>query len=88
MFFGRDQGGEDRITVSAGDALQFAEFRLAGVDVNGVGLLEQLGTISPRLATGSLFRIIDLLQRINHFKISRSLAATLLALVEETQGLF
>lgn len=75
------------ITLSAGDARHFEEFGLVGVD--GVGFLEQLGSILPaRLAMGSLLRIIDLLQRINHFRISKRLAETLLAVVEETQSLF
>lgn len=75
------------VTLTAGDARQFEEFGLAGVD--GVGFLEQLGSILPgRLAMGSLLRVIDLLQRINHFRISQRLAETLLAVVEETQGLF
>lgn len=78
----------DSIVISVADHLQFAELDLQGID--GVGaFLEQMGGLQPsRLATGSLFRIIDLLQRINHWKISQSLASTLLALVEETQDLF
>ncbi|KAJ6126587.1 hypothetical protein N7523_002199 [Penicillium sp. IBT 18751x] len=76
------------ITLAATDTLQFAELRLPGVD--GVGIfLEQVGGLQPRrLAMGSLFRVIDLLQRISHWKISQSLASTLLALVEETQDVF
>lgn len=79
--------GSTPVSLSADDARHFEELHLPGVD--GIGILEQLGTVSPgRLALGSLFRIIDLLQRINHFKVSQSLATTLLALVEEMQGLF
>jgi hypothetical protein len=75
------------VTLTAGDVRHFEEFGLAGVD--GVGFLEQLGSIVPgRLAMGSLLRVVDLLQRINHFRISQRLAETLLAVVEETQGLF
>ncbi|KAJ5930218.1 hypothetical protein N7466_005711 [Penicillium verhagenii] len=85
MCFGGDQ---DPVTVVAGDNLQFDELRLQGVD--GIGaFLEQTGGLQPsKLAMGSLFRVIDLLQRISHWKISQSLASTLLALVEETQDLF
>lgn len=89
LCFGRQDGVHMSmpVTLTAGDARQFEEFGLAGVD--GVGFLEQLGSILPgRLAMGSLLRVIDLLQRINHFRISQRLAETLLAVVEETQGLF
>ncbi|KAJ5379755.1 uncharacterized protein N7496_002183 [Penicillium cataractarum] len=82
------QGQQDVITVSPTENLQFAELRLPGVDGIGV-FLEQMGGLQPRrLAMGSLFRIIDLLQRISHLKIAQSLATTLLVLVEETQDLF
>ena len=78
----------DPVTVGATDNLQFAELRLPGVDGLGI-FLEQKGGLQPRrLAMGSLFRIIDLLQRISHWKISQSLASTLLALVEETPDVF
>lgn len=81
-------GQHDVITIGPTENLQFAELRLPGVDGIGV-FLEQMGGLQPRrLAMGSLFRIIDLLQRISHWKIAQSLAATLLVLVEETQDLF
>ncbi|KAJ5976339.1 hypothetical protein N7481_010046 [Penicillium waksmanii] len=89
LCFGRQDGVHISmpVTLTAGDVRHFEEFGLAGVD--GVGLLEQLGSILPgRLAMGSLLRVVDLLQRINHFRISQRLAETLLAVVEETQGLF
>ncbi|KAJ5365232.1 hypothetical protein N7517_008118 [Penicillium concentricum] len=76
------------VTVDATDNLQFGELQLDGVDGIGI-LLGQAGALLPRrLATGSLFRIIDLLQKISHWRISQSLASTLLTLVEETQDLF
>ncbi|OKO90300.1 Transcriptional regulator ADR1 [Penicillium subrubescens] len=76
------------ITIGPAENLQFAELRLPGVDGIGV-FLEQMGGLQPRrLAVGSLFRIIDLLQRISHWKIAQSLAMTLLVVVEETQDLF
>ncbi|KAJ5083006.1 hypothetical protein N7532_012049 [Penicillium argentinense] len=79
-FSDRGDVDEDPVSVSAADAQQFAELRLPGVD--GIRLcLEETGAIVPRrLATGSMFRIIDLLKRISHWKIAKSLAATLLAL--------
>ena len=81
-------GDVDPVIVAPGDHLQFSELCLDGLDRIGI-LLEQLGGLQPRkLATGTLFRIIDLLQRISHLKISRSLASTLLTLAEETQNLF
>lgn len=85
---GSAQGRDENITIGPAEILQFAELRLPGVDGIG-GFLEQMGGLQPRrLAMGSLFRIIDLLQRISHWKIAQSLAATLLVLVEETQDLF
>lgn len=79
---------DEVITIGPAENLQFAELRLPGVDGIGV-FLEQMGGLQPRrLAMGSLFRIIDLLQRISHWKIAQSLAATLLVVVEETQDLF
>jgi hypothetical protein len=79
---------DDVITIGPAENLQFAELRLPGVDGIGV-FLEQMGGLQPRrLAVGSLFRIIDLLQRISHWKIAQSLALTLLVVVEETQDLF
>ncbi|KAJ5538826.1 hypothetical protein N7494_008305 [Penicillium frequentans] len=76
------------VTLVAGDNFQFNELRLQGVDDIGP-LLEQMGGLQPtKLGMGSLFRIIDLLQRISHWKISQGLASTLLALAEETQDLF
>jgi hypothetical protein len=86
----RDSEGQrgNGITIGPAEILQFAELRLPGVDGIGV-FLEQMGGLQPRrLAMGSLFRIIDLLQRISHWKIAQSLATTLLVVVEETQDLF
>ncbi|KAJ5639052.1 uncharacterized protein N7484_006914 [Penicillium longicatenatum] len=82
------KGDQNPVTLVAGDNFQFNELSLQGID--GIGpLLEQTGGLQPsKLAMGSLFRIIDLLQRISHWKISQSLASTLLALAEETQDLF
>ena len=78
----------DPFTVAPFDDMQFAELRLDGVDDIGI-FSEHMSGLQPRkMATSSLFRIIDLLQRISHWRISQSLASTLLALVEETQDLF
>ncbi|KAJ5814578.1 fungal-specific transcription factor domain-containing protein [Penicillium riverlandense] len=87
-FAGDAEAGGNPVTVEAADTLHFAELLLPGVD--GMGFFaDQTRGLSPRrLATGSLFRIIDLLNRISHWKIAQSLASTLLALVEETQDLF
>ncbi|KAJ5679879.1 hypothetical protein N7462_008123 [Penicillium macrosclerotiorum] len=80
--------GADELVLAPKEHVHFEELRLLGGD--GIGLfLEQMGEVQPRrVVTGSLFRIIDLLQRISHWKIAQSLATTLLALVEETQDLF
>lgn len=85
MFLKADQ---TPVTLVARDNFQFNELSLQGVDEIGP-LLEQMSGLQPtKLAMGSLFRIIDLLQRISHWKISQSLASTLLVLAEETQDLF
>jgi hypothetical protein len=79
---------DEAISIGSTDNLQFAELRLPGIDGIGV-FLEQMRGLQPRrLAMGSLFRVIDLLQRISHWKIAQNLAATLLVIVEETQDLF
>lgn len=81
-------GADEVISIGPADTLQFAELRIPGMDGIGV-FLEQIGGLQPRrLAMGSLFRIIDLLQRISHWKVAQRLAATLLVIVEETQELF
>ncbi|KAJ5297579.1 fungal-specific transcription factor domain-containing protein [Penicillium antarcticum] len=79
---------EEPVTVDSTDNFHFEELLLEGID--GVGILpEQSSVLLPRrLALGSLFRIIDLLQRVSHWRISQSLASTLLAIVDETQDLF
>lgn len=76
------------LRIGTGDNLHFTEFTLQGLE--GIALLlEQLDDLQPRrLATRSLFRVINLMQRIVHWKIAQRLAATLLALVEETQDLY
>ncbi|KAJ6114333.1 hypothetical protein N7486_000111 [Penicillium sp. IBT 16267x] len=82
------RGDQNPVTLVAGDDFQFNELGLQGVDGFGP-LLEQMGGLQPsKLAMGSLFRIIDLLQRISHWKIAQNLASTLLALAEEAQDLF
>lgn len=87
-FAGDAEAGGDPDTVEAADSLHFAELLLPGVDGMGFFADQTRGLLPRRLATGSLFRIIDLLNRISHWKIAQSLASTLLALVEETQDLF
>lgn len=86
-FAGDAEAGAGPVTVEAADSLHFAELLLPGVDGMGSFADQTRGLLPRRLATGSLFRIIDLLNRISHWKIARSLASTLLALVEETQDL-
>ncbi|KAJ5769583.1 hypothetical protein N7520_004142 [Penicillium odoratum] len=85
MCFGGDQ---DPITIFAEDNLQFDEFKLQGIDGIGTFLEQTCGLQPTKLAMGSMFRIIDLLRRVSHWKIAQSLASTLLAIVEETQDLF
>lgn len=68
--------------------LLFPELKMPGIDDIG-NYLEQIGGSQlGKLAMSSLFRVIGLLQRISHWRIAQNLASTLLALVEETPGLF
>lgn len=83
MCFGDDQNID---AITAVDHRQFAELCLHGLDDSIY--LSQMGELRPHgLATSSILRIINLLQRIHHWKISQSLASTLLALVENKHGL-
>ncbi|CAG8364335.1 unnamed protein product [Penicillium salamii] len=73
----------DAIIVDAADYLQFEELHLSGA-----GDLMNFGVLVPsRLALGSVFRVVGLLQRIGHWKISKSLASTLLGIVETREYL-
>lgn len=72
---------------AVGDA-SFPELQLVGIDESKL-YQEVFGKIQPRVPDLSpLFQIIDLLQRISHWKVSQRFASTLLSLVEEAQPIF
>lgn len=76
------------MVLSAEDHASFLELQFPGIDNIG-NYLGQVNGLQPRkLALGSLFRVISLLQRISSWRIAQNLASTLLALVDETPGLF
>ena len=72
----------DAITISADSGL-FEELQLSGAqDLLDLGLL-----VPDRLALGCVFRVVDLLHRIGHWKISQGLGATLLGIIETREYL-
>lgn len=74
--------------VAAAADMNFPELQLLGVNEKRLFLDVAGGLQRGRLESSPLFKVIDLLQRISHWKLSHSFASTLLALVEETQDLF
>ncbi|KAJ5148299.1 hypothetical protein N7526_001651 [Penicillium atrosanguineum] len=76
-----------RIDRNAED-LDFPELRLLGINQTKL-FTEVMGNIQMgRPESGPLFRAIDLLGKINHWKLSQNLSSTLLAFVENTPDLF
>ena len=76
-----------------GDSFQFSELALAGIDrsddeVRNMVLEYSSGLQAGHSGLSKVFIVIDLLQRIVHWKIAQSFATTLLALVESEQGIF
>ncbi|KAJ5591058.1 hypothetical protein N7450_005030 [Penicillium hetheringtonii] len=84
QFGGSDDAQIDRST----EELDFPELRLLGI--NQIKLFtEIMGNIRMgRPESGPLFRAIDLLGKINHWKLSQNLTSTLLAFVENMPDLF
>jgi hypothetical protein len=73
---------------AAHDPLHFPELQLLGIDSNRI-FREEIGNSQRgRPVPNQVFKIVDLLQRIFRWKLSRNLASTLLALVEEQQDIF
>lgn len=76
-----------------GDSFQFSEMALVGIDqsdddVRNMVLEYSGGLQAGRLGLNKVFIVIDLLQRIVHWKIAQSFATTLLTVVESEQGVF
>lgn len=77
----------DGLQAQAVDDLDMPELQL--LQINGLALLlEELKPQNGRPAASPLLKIIDLLQRISHWKVSHNLASTLLALFETENSLF
>ena len=74
--------------MEAEQSLDFPELRLLGINENNMIAEETGGHQLGRLGSSPLFRLIDLLQRISHWKLAQSFASTLLALVENEQDVF
>lgn len=79
-------GPGDECMASTEENLDFPELRLLGINNGKKIIVEEIGRDGPGL--NQLFTVIDLLQRINHWKIGQSFASTLLALVEEEHDIF
>ena len=72
----------------AEENFDFPELRLLRVDGNKM-IAEETGVLQlGRPGSSPMFKVIDLLQRISHWKIAQSFASTLLALLEEEQDIF
>ncbi|KAL5366582.1 hypothetical protein BJX96DRAFT_182785 [Aspergillus floccosus] len=82
-------GGSDdtRIDCNAED-LDFPELRLLGINQMKF-FAEVMSNIQMgRPESGPLFRVIDLLGKINHWKLSQNLSSTLVAFVENMSDIF
>ena len=66
--------------------IHFPELQLLGIDERKL-CQEVFGKTQSR-DLSHLFHVIDLLQRINHWKLSHCFASTLLPFVEEAQIVF
>lgn len=67
---------------------KFPELDLAGVNVGEIDAAELRNSQIERKAAKQVFGIVGLLQSIHHWKLSLSLASTLLALIEEQDNVF
>jgi hypothetical protein len=66
----------------------FPELDLAGVHVGEIGAAELKNSQVERKAANQVFGIIGLLKSIRYWKLSLSLASTLLALIEGQDNVF
>lgn len=81
------ESDDARIDRNAED-LDFPELRLLGINQMKF-FAEVMGNIQMgRPESGPLFRAIDLLGKINHWKLSQNLSSTLLVFVENMPDLF
>ncbi|XHG04457.1 hypothetical protein AWENTII_007725 [Aspergillus wentii] len=84
QFGGSDDARVDRHT----EDLDFPELRLLGINQRKL-FAEVMGNVKMgRPESEPLFRAIDLLGKINHWKLSQNLSSTLLAFVENMPDLF
>jgi hypothetical protein len=80
-------GGESESLVGTASSLDFPELRLLGIEANSMIAEETGGLQLERLRLSPVFKVIDLLQRMSHWKVAHNLASTLLALVEEENNI-
>jgi hypothetical protein len=66
----------------------FPELDMAGVNVGEIDAAELQNSRIEQKAANQVFGIVGLLQSIRHWKLSLSLASTLLALVEGQDNVF
>ena len=82
--FGRYGGG----TSSLGhERTEMPELEYLGIDGDGV-LRDQVSLLLEKPLEATLLLIVDLLRRISHWKVADRFASTLLALVDDGQGLY
>lgn len=80
------RGGEESLRDWQG-RLDFPEMQLLGVDAEKI-FREEVEPGLGKRSSSPLLKIIDLLQRMTHWKLAHHLASTLLALIEGRQGSF
>lgn len=72
---------------SGSESTEMPELEYLGIDWNGV-LRDQVSVLLEKPLEATLLLIVDLLRRISHWKVADRFAATLLALVDDGQGLY
>ncbi|GIJ90997.1 hypothetical protein Asppvi_009962 [Aspergillus pseudoviridinutans] len=82
--FGHFGDISNRLTIER----NFPELDLVGMNVDEINATELRNSRVQRNAANQVFRIVGLLQSIRHWKLSLSLASTLLALIEEQDNVF
>ena len=80
-------GGEVESLMARKSTLDFPELRLLDIDANNMIREEMGGFQLGRLGLSRVYRVIDLLQGVSHWRVAHSLASTLLALVEEEHNI-
>lgn len=72
--------------LGTGDCIDMPELRSMGIDGNKI-LLEDVSARLSQPVENGVVKIVDLLERITHWKVADRLASTLLALIDTGQGL-